>query len=128
MKCLRCDGVELQIKVRGDGPDVVEIDICPECEGIWLDNKELQKLDDNFFLNVEDMPLSEVEATQEDQKLRCPRCEGEPVLDKVHPQDFEDVVIDTCPSCKGFWLDRGELEKVRHVSDQLLIASLILED
>ena len=53
MKCLRCDGVELEVKVRGEGTDIVEIDICPQCRGIWLDPEELQKLDDNFFLDIE---------------------------------------------------------------------------
>ncbi|MEM7235914.1 MAG: zf-TFIIB domain-containing protein [Planctomycetota bacterium] len=37
----------------------------------------------------------------------CPLCEvGMEV--KVR----EDVMIDMCPSCRGVWLDRGELEKI----------------
>jgi Zn-finger nucleic acid-binding protein len=118
----------MEVAVRGEGSDLVEIDLCPSCDGIWLDARELAKLDDNFFLNVESMPLDEASPTEEDALLRCPRCEGAPVLLKVHPVDFEDVVLDTCSACRGFWLDKGELEKVRNVSDRLLIASLILED
>lgn len=31
----------------------------------------------------------------------------------LSPQIYEDAVqADVCPSCKGVWLDRGELEKV----------------
>ena len=128
MKCLRCDGVEMEVKVRGEGTDIVEIDLCPQCKGIWLDPEELQKLDDNFFLDIEKIDFEEVRANREDLELFCPRCETGTMLDKVHPVQFKSLVLDTCPSCKGFWLDKGELERVRNVSDQLLIASLLSLD
>ncbi|OUM84652.1 MAG: cytoplasmic protein [Bacillus thermozeamaize] len=37
-----------------------------------------------------------------------------PVCDNVKMREVEkhDVLIDICPSCKGVWLDRGELEKI----------------
>lgn len=37
----------------------------------------------------------------------CPSCEI-----AMEVQNFEDVLIDICPSCKGVWLDRGEMQKV----------------
>jgi len=34
-------------------------------------------------------------------------------------QNYEDVLIDVCPSCRGIWLDRGELHKIiAHVRRQ----------
>lgn len=127
MKCLRCGDVELEVQTRGQGLDVVEIDVCPECRGIWLDTKELEQLDDNFFLNIEDAAFKDVEPTRDDAELRCRRCDGAPPLRKVRPSGFRHVVVDTCPECRGFWLDRGELEKMRDVSDRLLVASLLDE-
>ncbi|GAB6927393.1 hypothetical protein JCM10914A_13760 [Paenibacillus sp. JCM 10914] len=37
-----------------------------------------------------------------------------PVCDNVRMREVEKdgVLIDVCPSCKGVWLDRGELEKL----------------
>lgn len=37
-----------------------------------------------------------------------------PVCDQVRMREVErdGVMIDICPSCKGVWLDRGELEKI----------------
>jgi len=125
MKCLRCADVELEVKARGEGTDIVEIDVCPSCQGIWLDNRELKKLDDNFFVDVEAVEFEQVEATADDAQLSCPRCEGAPALSKVKPKQFGDVVVDTCSACNGFWLDKGELDKMRDISDQALIASLL---
>ena len=39
--------------------------------------------------------------------MRCPNC------DKLLITDHRvDVEIDTCPSCQGVWLDRGELNAI----------------
>ncbi|AWB46106.1 cytoplasmic protein [Paenibacillus sp. CAA11] len=37
-----------------------------------------------------------------------------PVCDSVRMREVEKdgVLIDVCPSCKGVWLDRGELDKL----------------
>ncbi len=37
----------------------------------------------------------------------CPSCNSELRISKK-----EGVEIDVCPSCRGVWLDRGELEKI----------------
>jgi len=128
MKCLRCETVELEIQALGEGADVVEVDVCPSCRGIWLDAAELAKIDDNFFVDVERMELLKATPAPGDRGLSCPRCAKAPALEKVHPRGHKNLVIDTCPACHGFWLDRGELEKVRDVSDKLLVASLLSLD
>ena len=40
--------------------------------------------------------------------MKCPRCETA-VLDE---REREGITIDVCASCRGLWLDRGELEKL----------------
>jgi uncharacterized protein len=40
--------------------------------------------------------------------MRCPRCENV-VLEEI---DRSGVTVDRCTSCRGIWLDRGELEKL----------------
>lgn len=37
-----------------------------------------------------------------------------PVCDDVRMREVQkgDILIDICPSCKGVWLDRGELDKL----------------
>jgi uncharacterized protein len=37
----------------------------------------------------------------------CPRCNTQLLMSDKH-----GVEIDYCPSCRGIWLDKGELEKI----------------
>lgn len=39
--------------------------------------------------------------------MNCPSCGA--VLTRTHRRGVE---IDTCPDCRGVWLDRGELDKI----------------
>lgn len=124
MKCLRCDSVELEVKTQETGTGVIEIDQCPSCGGLWLDAEELRHLDDSLSIDLEGITYTDISPTDEDAALHCPRCEGAPEMRKVYPAAYKDVVVDTCPECGGFWLDRNELRKLRDVSDRLLIKSL----
>jgi Zn-finger nucleic acid-binding protein len=40
--------------------------------------------------------------------MHCPRCE-QSTLDE---REREGITVDICRSCRGVWLDRGELEKL----------------
>ena len=40
--------------------------------------------------------------------LNCPVCEDS----RMREVEKDGVLIDVCPSCKGVWLDRGELDKL----------------
>ncbi len=47
--------------------------------------------------------------------MTCPRCHTADLTEK----DRKGVKIDICPSCRGVWLDRGELEKlIAHAVDR----------
>lgn len=39
--------------------------------------------------------------------MRCPKCDM-----LLLNEDRLDIEIDICPSCKGVWLDRGELNDI----------------
>lgn len=45
--------------------------------------------------------------------MNCPVCD-----DRMKEVERQGVAIDICPSCKGVWLDRGELEKLIEMSRQ----------
>lgn len=45
--------------------------------------------------------------------MHCPKCGMELIEIK-----FQDIEVDECPSCKGFWLDCGELENLLPESEK----------
>lgn len=38
--------------------------------------------------------------------MQCPNCETQLTM-----SERQGIEIDYCPSCRGVWLDRGELDK-----------------
>lgn len=94
----------------------VVVDVCHEgCGGIWFDHFELQKLDEHheeegeLIRHVERHP----DITRDPAiRLNCPRCS-----DVVMRQHFfcasQRLEVDSCPACGGYWLDHGELARLR---------------
>ncbi len=110
MDCPRCK-TELRTTEPGEHGLVV-LDVCPDCDGAWFDKGELDRLDESVWTNVE--TVERVLAVASRDPMRCPRCRVEMV--PVSPRDAPDLVVDRCPSCQGFWLDRGELDRAREVA------------
>lgn len=111
MNCPACGNVLQEMTVGG-----VVVDVCRGgCGGIWFDNYELNKFDEPHESAGEE--LLEIEQDESiiidhTKKLKCPSCD-----DVVMMRHFfsvkKDVEVDECPGCGGFWLDAGELGKIR---------------
>ena len=50
--------------------------------------------------------------------MNCPICSDAELL----MSDRQGVEIDYCPSCRGVWLDRGELDKIVERSNEMSAA------
>jgi Zn-finger nucleic acid-binding protein len=46
------------------------------------------------------------------RKRDCPKCDGVK-LKRHYFSAKKKVEVDQCPGCAGYWLDAGELEKIR---------------
>lgn len=86
------------------GPDV-KVDVCPTCEGVFLDKGEIKKLTGNRALHTF---LTKYLGVDSDSQLVCPACGG--IMDL---EDAAGVKVDVCLSCFGIWLDAGELEQLK---------------
>lgn len=109
MNCPACDNPLTEMNV---GP--VIIDACQGgCGGIWFDNFELKKVDDDFtgaaLLLIE---RDDHQLVDYDRRRQCPRC-GDTVMMRHYFSDRRQVEVDTCPHCGGVWLDAGELAMIR---------------
>ena len=51
--------------------------------------------------------------------MDCPVCKNEPMI----VLELNDVEIDYCLSCKGIWLDTGELELLLESSAKTLFSA-----
>ena len=112
MNCPRCN-VDLKPTEPGEH-GFVTLDICPDCKGAWFDKGELDRLDDSVWVDTE-QEIEMRDAESDHEGLRCPSCDA--TLQAISPVDASELIIDRCPNCKGFWLDDGELGKMRDVVD-----------
>jgi len=92
----------------GAVPTVV-VEQCPRCEGMLVSEEQLDQLDESMWVDVGDLPC---ESVTTDRELACPRCRG-----RMHTFRWRGdeifVELDWCGDCRMFWLDKGELDKVR---------------
>ena len=79
----------------------IELDLCPDCGGVWFDRGELELLLPAGG-SVEVSPAE----TDEDQRS-CPLCDR--TMDKLNIGPSRRVLVDDCPDC-GMWFDRREVE------------------
>src|SRR5689334_8846500 len=104
--CVKCNSVLDRATFQG-----LEVDLCPECGGLWLDRGEITRA-----ARLPESELSRLRAQLQgssgpppvptENKAPCPACDGklaEVLLGAVH--------VDYCGSCHGIFLDRGELEQ-----------------
>ena len=111
--CIKCEGQQLLPKMIED----VEIDYCARCGGMWLDSGEVRQLSRSESAVEEVRKLEQrkgTEPTPADQQRAletpCPSCGGKLTLVTFGPTNVE-----RCTSCRGVFLDRGELEKTMRV-------------
>lgn len=111
MTCPAC-GVALA-KVTMD--DII-VDVCEGgCGGVWFDSFELQKFDEPYEeagRELLDVRIDRGSSVDQSRRLRCPKCEHT-VLMRHFFSVKQEVEVDECPSCAGFWLEVGELRKIR---------------
>ena len=111
MKCPACFNELSQLQVGN-----VTVDACQDgCGGIWFDNFELQRVDEEAEAAGEH--LTEIRrdtgvVVDFTRKRDCPRC-VDIKLQRHYFSAQRKVEVDQCPNCGGYWLDAGELAAIR---------------
>lgn len=99
MICPECKETSLKTVVQYGG---VELDRCPDCQGLWFDGGELEEI----LGTSATADMSELPAEAQTAARICPRC-GTELYKFQYPSTR--VTVDMCAECNGMWLDRGEL-------------------
>jgi len=109
MKCLNCDQEMMNNLVQVKA-NQISYDICEACGSLWLDAGELDKMAFQVEGSIEFCSKDSAENAPGPAK-KCQRCE-DVALEKVSFIGTDDIVLDHCKNCGGFWLDGGELDLV----------------
>ena len=105
MKCPKCQEHMFAMEY-----DNVEIDVCDDCGGVWLDSGELETILGTSRAAVDSADLEAAAKAKGEALLDCPVCVSKLAKDAYGETD---VIVDRCPHGDGVFLDRGELEAIR---------------
>lgn len=94
----------------------IDIDFCRNgCKGLWFDARELQVVDASHkgFDDVLAEALAAKPRIRHNQPIPCPHCRR-----PLHQQGYRNtgVLLDACYLCGGFFLDSGELQQIRELT------------
>ncbi len=104
MNCPKCDQQSLVSRdVRG-----IQVDQCEQCGGVWCDPTELPKLLALGSAEAGQVARGRPDAGVSSRAGKCPR-DGRPMI-RVASAKKREVILETCPECRGVWLDGGELK------------------
>lgn len=109
MKCIGCCR-EMAERLEQTPRGPVYYDVCDNCGGMWFDVGEMDAMVLQVFDSVESSSRNKAMGILEPIR-KCPRCKDR-WLDKVFFLAYSEVLLDYCRTCRGFWLDGGELELI----------------
>jgi Zn-finger nucleic acid-binding protein len=116
------DNIEMRsVQIQSHYGSPIFLEQCKTCGGIWFDQSELYRAKQGEAEKIEslDSEILRASSTFESSTYICPR--DQVILfqfnDKYFPQS---VVVERCPRCNGFWLNRGEFTKYQRAREELL--------
>lgn len=110
-----------QVKIVAHYGEPIVVDQCKKCGGIWFDESELFRAKQGEAEKIEALNAEILRnpTTIEHPNLICPGDQTvmQQFTDKYFPQD---IVLVRCPSCHGFWLNRGMFTKYQQFRQELM--------
>ena len=110
-----------QVKIMANYGQPLFLDQCDTCGGIWFDESELyrarqgeaEKVDliDTYILTESTPAMNPVHC--------CPKDGAK--LSRFTDANFPSgIIVERCPVCNGFWLNRGEFTRFQHARGEML--------
>ncbi len=120
MKCPNEQADMREVRLSSNVGQVFIVDQCAKCGGIWFDRFELYRAKDGESQRLEtfDTDAFRNAAEMVNPVRRCPRDDAELLHfnDRYFPSG---IIVERCPKCDGFWLNRGEFTKFQKARQEL---------
>jgi Zn-finger nucleic acid-binding protein len=113
--CPHCDREMNEVTAHANPGQLIILDQCPKCGGIWCDKWELFPIQADEAARVEpvnEQLLRELRPITDKKTLYCPRCTAQLLFakDPVLPADLQ---LRRCLKCDGIWLNRGQFTQFK---------------
>ena len=115
IQCPECQRQMTEVVVPANPGQLIVLDQCQECGGIWCDKWELFPIDAQAAAELEcadAAKLRQPAAVGPAQELFCPRCTAK-LLAAHDPSLPADLCLRRCLKCDGIWLNRGQLAQFK---------------
>jgi len=104
-----------EVVVPANPGQLIVLDQCHDCGGIWCDKWELFPIDSaaaGKLERVDEVMLHRPAAAAPPPELFCPRCTAK-LLAAHDPSLPPDLRLRRCLKCEGIWLNRGQLTQFK---------------
>ena len=115
VKCPECQREMSEVVLPANPGQLIVLDQCPTCGGIWCDKWELFPLDSaaaEKLERVDEAKLRRPAVAEAPEELFCPRCTAK-LLAAHDPSLPADLLLRRCFKCDGIWLNRGQLTQFK---------------
>lgn len=89
----------------------IEVDRCPQCQGIWCDKREQEMLKTIRGAEKIDTGSTPINGRMEAHILDCPRCHVRMIPFSLPEQP--QLLLEKCQVCSGLFFDAGEFAEFK---------------
>jgi Zn-finger nucleic acid-binding protein len=121
IRCPQCDLDMKEVTAYANPGQLIILDQCPKCGGIWCDKWELFPIraDEAGRLELaDDQLLREPQPIDDKKTLYCPRCTAR-LLAARDPALPADLQLRRCLKCDGIWLNRGQFTRFKAAQQEV---------
>ncbi len=109
MLCPNCNRELKEVAAKSHYSAIIKLNQCFCCGGIWFNDWELFSLEEAEAKKLDSVDAEKLKTAcgvSMKQKM-CPECGAQ--LEKFNDANIpEEIDIESCRACGGFWLNRGE--------------------
>jgi len=111
MRCPNCEREMEEVKVTSHYDTPIFVEQCSSCGGLWFDQLELFRIKHDQAGRL-DKSLLQKDKVFTKERLKCPR-DGKELIVFHDPHFPEEIKVESCTQCRGFWFNRGELSHLQ---------------